>query len=189
MIKIAITPDIEINNESRYIMEILDAGWDYVHLRRPSATKTEMRKLIESIPQLYHKRLRLHGHFELVNEFNLGGLHLNRRCPTPPSLYRGTLSRSCHTLKDIDNSDDCDYVTLSPIFNSISKQGYNAAFTESELLSIPHNKVIALGGVNIDRIEIIKRYPFAGFAMLGFLFDSKDTAELKSKLKLIETKI
>lgn len=189
MIKIAITPEVETKNESRFIMEILDAGWNYVHLRRPSASITEIRKLIESLPQRYHERLRLHGHFELINEFNLGGLHLNHRCPAAPELYRGKCSRSCHSLKDISNSDDCDYVTLSPIFDSISKHGYKAAFSEEELLAINRDNVIALGGVNAKRIDVIKRYPFAGFAMLGFLFNSRDTDELKSKLKLIDTKV
>lgn len=64
-----------------------------------------------------------------------------------------------------------DYVTLSPVFDSISKSGYMAAYSHEELLRLSGapTKVIALGGVNPERIDFLKRYNFTGFAMLGAL--------------------
>ena len=189
MKRIAITPEVALDDEAKYIVTILDSGWDYVHLRRPSATKNEMRKLIESIPQHYHSQLRLHGHFDLINEFNLGGLHLNHRCPNPPEHYNGSLSCTCHSVTETQIATKYDYITLSPIFDSISKDGYKAAFTLDELKNIPQGKVIALGGVTPDNISLLKNYSFVGFAMLGYLFSSPNLNDLKCRLKIIESKI
>lgn len=170
MMRIAVTPPDIMEDEPRRIMAILDAGWDKVHLRHPSATLSEMRRLIEAIPQRMHGRLRLHGHFELLNEFNLGGIQLNSRCPVPPTNYTGRYSRSCHTVEETRATTECDYVTLSPIFDSISKQGYHSEFRKEDFAVLPTGKVIALGGVTPDNTATLRQYPFAGYAVLGYLF-------------------
>lgn len=177
LIKIAITPEeIDERHEASAVAALLDCGWDRVHLRHPGASRRDMINLLENIPQKYHSKLVLHGHFDLVNEFNLGGLHLNHRCPTPPALYNGSLSRSCHSIDEIRecvaDGREYAYVTLSPIFDSISKPGYIGKFDDAELeklSTITEIPVIALGGVTFERLGDLSRYNFSGFAMLGSL--------------------
>lgn len=167
---IAITPELPVTEEGRKIEALLKAGWARVHLRHPGDGRTDMRHLIESVNQRFHDRLVLHGHFDLTNEFNLGGLHLNGRCPVPPPLYHGPLSRSCHTIDEVlAASTGMRYVTLSPIFDSISKSGYHGAFTAEQLRTLDNANVpvIALGGIDIERIKLLKGYNFSGYAMLG----------------------
>lgn len=171
MIRIAITPE-HLDDESREALTarvLLESGWDRVHLRHPGASRTDIRRLIEAIPQELHDRLVLHGHFDLCNEFNLGGLHLNHRCPAPPALYRGPLSRSCHSVEELRQCTKLAYATLSPIFDSISKQGYGSRFSDAALaeLSGITTPVIALGGVTPEQIPVLRSYNFKGFAMLG----------------------
>lgn len=170
LMKIYITPEDILPGEPAMVERVLDCGWDYVHLRHPGASLRDMRNLIEAIGQRYHGRLRLHGHFILASEFNLGGLHLNRRCMEVPPFYSGPVSRSCHSVEEVRRSKGCDYVTLSPVFDSISKPGYRAAFSTGELVSlneIAEPGVIALGGVRPDRIKEIEKYNFRGFAVKG----------------------
>lgn len=171
MIRIAITPE-HLDDESREALAarvLLESGWDKVHLRHPGASRTDIRRLIEAIPQELHDRLVLHGHFDLCNEFNLGGLHLNHRCPAPPALYRGPLSRSCHSVEELRQCTGLAYATLSPIFDSISKQGYGSRFSDVDLAQLSEitTPVIALGGVTTEQIPVLRRYNFKGFAMLG----------------------
>ncbi|MDE6491253.1 MAG: thiamine phosphate synthase, partial [Muribaculaceae bacterium] len=148
LLRIAITPEVEHPQEAAMVSAILDAGWDYVHLRHPGAGLRDIKRLIEAVPQKHHRKLRLHGHFELLNEFNLGGVHLNRRCRSLPAGYTGPFSRSCHSIDEIVRCTDEDYVTLSPIFDSVSKHGYRAAFSDMELMSVPTGRrVVALGGI------------------------------------------
>lgn len=189
LIRIAITPEAPFLLEPIFLREILYRGWDMVHLRHPSATLNEMRDIIEAIPQKYHNRLRLHGHFELTNSFNLGGLHLNSRCPLPPANYTGPVSRSCHSWEEVTQSSDCDYVTLSPVFDSISKEGYKGIFSKFDLnevnkapISDVTPKVIALGGVDTGRIETVKRLGYDGYAVLGALMGASSLYELRLKL-------
>lgn len=171
MTAIAITPERLENerHEAAAACALLDAGWHRIHLRHPGASRTDVRKLIEAIPQAFHSCLVLHGHFDLCNDFNLGGLHLNHRCPDAPALYRGALSRSCHSIDELRKCTGLAYATLSPIFDSISKQGYHSAFTGETLSALDDipTPVIALGGVTPERIPYLKRYNFNGFAMLG----------------------
>lgn len=153
------------------VCTLISNGWDRVHLRHPSASPADMRRLIEAIPPQMHTRLVIHDHFDLISRYRLGGLHLNRRCPVAPHGYSGGLSRSCHSIDEVMAGGTMDYVTLSPVFDSISKSGYMAAYSHEELLRLSGapTKVIALGGVNPERIDFLKRYNFTGFAMLGAL--------------------
>lgn len=71
-------------DEANKISLLLDAGVDYVHIRKPDWSLRDVRNLIEDIPYNLRSRLRLHGHFGLTAEMNLGGVHLNRRNPVAP---------------------------------------------------------------------------------------------------------
>mgnify|MGYP000718303392 CR=1 FL=1 len=186
MLRVAITPEVEHTEEAEWITAILDAGWDYVHLRHPGATRRDMKRIIEDVPQRHHGKLRLHGHLDLIYEFNLGGVHLNSRCPEIPEGYRGPVSRSCHSLEEIEAYPGCDYVTLSPVFDSVSKVGYRSAFTHEQLLGLPAGKVVALGGVVPERVPDLKRYAFAGYAVLGYLWSAPDKCELSRRLREFE---
>lgn len=183
MLRIAITPPEIHPDEATIIKSILDAGWDFVHLRHPDASLRDMRNLIEAIPQHLHGRLKLHGHFDLLCDFNLGGINLNRRCPVAPTYFTGAVSRSCHTLDEVRRHvRECSYVTLSPIFPSISKPGYRGKFTPTELSAIPDGKVVALGGIVPQRINELAQYPFAGYAVLGYLWEDVTADNIGERL-------
>ena len=63
-----------------------------------------------------------------------------------------------------------DHIFLSPVFDSISKQGYPAAFDDGVLkrfLSVTGHKVVALGGVDGRRVATIAAMGFWGAAVSG----------------------
>ena len=160
--------------EAATIAEMLRNGRaDLVHLRKPGCSPEEMEQLIRSIPSDLHSRLVLHDHFSLAAHYGLYGVHLNARNPMPPQGWSGSVSRSCHSLDEVRQwKSRCHYVSLSPIYDSISKQGYRAAFTREELLKaaqdgIIDNKVYALGGVTFSRLKEIKALGFGGAMILG----------------------
>ncbi len=171
-LRIAITPPNPLMDEGRLIGRLLEGGlFNRIHLRHPDLTTREVSAIIEQVPQKWHNRLHLHGHFDLVNEFNIGGIHLNRRCPLMPAGYSGEVSASCHNLEEVERCEKAglQYVTLSPVFDSVSKPGYNAAFTADELKDLERFKIkiVALGGVTPDNIALLRPYNFHGYAMLG----------------------
>ena len=135
---IAITPELPHKHETEFITSILDAGFDYVHVRKPGHTLPQLREYITAIPQQYHCRLKLHSHFQLACEFGIAGLHLNQRSSTiPQGVHEGLkLSRSCHTATELTDLEKYEYVFLSPIFDSISKRGYSSKFSQGNLIEI-----------------------------------------------------
>ncbi|MDE6340103.1 MAG: thiamine phosphate synthase [Muribaculaceae bacterium] len=166
-LKIAITAEDFIEDEANLIMQVLDGGVDFVHIRKPNATKKDILKLFASIDQKYFSRLKLHDNFEILNEICLGGVHLNSRNSIPPHNAL-SVSKSLHSIEELKECDKYDYVTLSPIFDSISKTGYLSAFNLDSLKEKIKNKnVIALGGVTPERFDLLQACGFAGGAMLG----------------------
>ena len=87
---------------------------------------------------------------------------------------------SCHTLEEVSrNKLKSDYVFLSPIFDSISKQGYHAAFTEETLRQAHHagiidKQVIALGGITPTNARKALSLGFGGVAVLGDIWQSEN---------------
>lgn len=162
---IVVTPESPRNDEAELSVAMLKMGVDRIHLRHPGCGVARLRNIIANIPLKFRSRVTLHDHFELVREFPDIGLNLNSRNSDIPAGAEGIVSRSCHTVDE--TFLPADYCLLSPVFPSISKSGYCHDFSEPELMSLPPGKVVALGGVTSERIPLLKRYPFAGVAVLG----------------------
>ena len=173
MLTIAITQPYAIDREDAIIRYLLANGFDIVHLRKPDADIDYCRELLELLTPSERARIVIHDHYVLYEEYALRGVHLNRNISTYPSHYRGSRTRSCHTLEEVTKyKNECDYLFLSPIFDSISKQGYRSKFGHDELLyasnkGIIDSKVIALGGVTPEKIDYLKALHFGGIAMMG----------------------
>lgn len=157
-----------IENEAERIAGLLDNGVaDMVHIRKPTWPADITARLIGNIPARLHPMLKIHDHFQLLERFNLAGVHLNSRNPVAPAMAR-SVSASFHDVEQLELSKHYDYVTLSPIFDSISKQGYRSAFSLRELMpAIRDKKVVALGGVTPDKFPSLREAGFFGAAMLG----------------------
>lgn len=178
--------------EQEVIRRLLDEGIERVHLRKPSATEAEMRRLVESLPEAYYPRLSLHDHLPLAVEYGLGGVHLNGRNPEAPAGFRGLVSRSCHSLAELEAcAPKTDYRFLSPIFDSISKSGYRAAFDDVTLRDaaargIIDSRCFALGGVEPERLPQLRAWGFGGAAMLGCIWRDTSREGLQHTLNEIQ---
>ena len=145
--------------EDKIITALFDEGLEILHLRKPDTAPVYAERLLTLIPEKYHKRIVVHGHFYLKEEYKLKGIHLNQRNPLIPENYSGHISTSCHSLDEVkERKSSCDYVFLSPVFNSISKLNYNSAYTAEELRTaakagIIDKKVIALGGIDEENLD------------------------------------
>ena len=123
-IKIAVTVDYLYPGEAADIAEALRVKrFDYVHVRKPDSSAQKLKDLIDKVDLDLRERLTLHDHFEIAGETGVGGVHLNRRNPCPPAGWKGRVSKSCHTAEECQSAEGYDYVTLSPIYASISKPG------------------------------------------------------------------
>ena len=168
---LAVTPENIFEGETHIIESLLDIEFDYVHIRHPNADISSFRELLNSIDKSYHNRLKIHSHFELLYEYDLGGVHLNNRNPEYPGNC--AKSKSCHSIEELVDASQYEYVTLSPIFNSISKCGYKSRFDLTELRkNLPAQNVIALGGVTPKHFNELKDIGFGGAMMSGYVFQN-----------------
>ena len=136
---IVITTPQFFEGEAAAVTSLFQNGLEILHLRKPGASAEEMGNFLLQLPMEYMPRIVTHEQFQLASVFGLKGIHLNGRNPQIPSGYKGHVSRSCHSLEEVlKHKSDCNYVFLSPIYDSISKEGYSCeqAFsgTEAKLL-------------------------------------------------------
>lgn len=171
-LRIAITVPYYFSGEAALITAKLQSGEaDYVHIRKPESSESELARLLTNIPLKFRARLCLHDCFGIAQKYGIGGLHLNRRNPVAPDNWHCRLSRSCHSINEVADSKGFDYVTLSPIYPSLAKPGYVSVFDFGELKQFLsqsyHVPVIALGGVTAERMLSLQAIGFDGAAMLG----------------------
>lgn len=188
---IILTPPDFFVEEDKIINSLFEEGLDLLHLRKPDSEPVYSERLLTLLPEEYHKQIVVHDHFYLKEEFNLKGIHLNSRNPKAPEDYKGHLSRSLHSLDELRNErKDYDYVFLSPIFDSISKSSYHAAFDEATLKQaheegLIDKNVMALGGITIDNMNKIREYGFGGVVILGDLWNRFNIHSTKDYKELI----
>lgn len=174
--------------ETDIVNALFAQGMPRLHLRKPKATQQQMAEWIEQIAEPFRHLIVVHDHHILARHFALGGIHLNNRNPDTPewveevrSQRSFTLSRSCHTIAELEqNSTHCDYMFLSPIFDSISKEGYGAAFARATLSEavgqgLITDRVYALGGIAFHRLQEVHDLGFSGAAILGDLWMNLST--------------
>ena len=189
---ILITSPTYFVEEDKIITSLFEEGLDILHLRKPDTAPMFAERLLTLIPEQYHKRIVVHGHFYLKEEFRLKGIHLNLRNPNAPDHYKGHISCSCHSLEEIkERKRNYDYVFMSPVFDSISKQDYNAQYSPEEIKKahkqgIIDKKVYALGGIDVHNIKEVKKYGFGGAAVMGAIWQKFDTCCDRDYSQIIE---
>ncbi len=189
------SPDF-FSGEDILISRLIEAGVDTVHLRKPGSDISRCRALLDKLAPACLSRIVVHYHPSLASHYPLQGIHLSgqevtRWCEalqngeTVRSLTGGEdvsrFSASCHSLEQVAQLKPVTHhVFLSPIFNSISKQGYLSAFEDATLQraasqGLIDHKVVALGGVDMSRIPQLRAWHFGGAAFLGDVWEKAGT--------------
>lgn len=196
---ILITPPHFFPQEADALNYLLENTSFRLHIRKPKASKDALEKLIQQIDEKFYSRVVLHDAHSLALKYPLGGIHLNKRNPTAPDKYAGTISSSCHSWNEVlSYRNTVNYLFISPLYDSISKQGYSQAFTESQLQEAQEKgwidqRVIGLGGIAPDKIPLLKSYGFGGVAVLGYVWkdfiETLDYSSLQARLRACEDQI
>ena len=162
--------------EDMILTTLFEEGLDILHLRKPDSEPVYCERLLSLIPEEYHSRIVVHDHFYLKEEFNLMGIHLSRRNTMLPQGYTGPVTRTCYSIQEVaENRQECQYIILRNIFNSISEPENRASFTESELRDaarqgIIGRRVMAEGGVSLENIPQVRDLGFGGVVVRGDLW-------------------
>ncbi|GGF66012.1 thiamine phosphate synthase [Wenyingzhuangia marina] len=184
---ILIAPENDFPNEIEILHHLFQNGLSYYHFRKPNKNYQEHCEYLNQIEEQYHNRIVVHYFHELTNEYNLKGIHFQeqkrRDCLDTPSdyfvklnnMFGKTISSSFHEPEELENcSFEFDYHLLSPVFSSISKQGY-----EGRGFDVNHidKTIIGMGGVTPDNLENFTQLGFKGVGVLGGIWNSENPVE------------
>lgn len=189
---IVIAPENDIKNEISILHQIFEEGLEYYHLRKPSKNYEEHTNYLNQIDSKYHNRIIVHYFHELINDFNLRGIHFQEQ-KRQDALENGreyflnlnmkgkTMSSSFHEPEVLEACDiEFDYHLLSPIFSSISKRGYEGRGFD---VSTIDKTIVGMGGINEDTIEATLKLGFKGIGVLGGVWNAEKPVESFKNIK------
>lgn len=186
-------------DEPVYVTQFLEHGLDVFHLRKPDFSSRQMEDYINQIPARFWGNIVIHSHYHLAKKFNLLGIHLgktkrrswvfkNLRLPLMrlfnPKLQ---ITTSFHHLASLyEETFAFDYVFLSPIFDSISKSGYQSGFAHHNIgaaINRSHYKIMALGGIELEKIDFVKKSHFAGVVLSGVIWQNENKFQIYNDIR------
>ena len=183
---IVISNPTPLPGEANTINKLFHAGLQLLHLRKPDYSIDEWNRLIEDIRPEYYERIVLPAML-LQQEQSINmpcrKVHFSEylRNKTVPIIFNKlkeqgyVLSTSIHAATTYNALPETfDYTFFSPVFDSISKQGYKAIKEEqSDVLKQQRNtRIIGLGGINEHNCLQALDNGFDGIAVLGAIWQS-----------------
>ena len=163
--------------EHQILTALFDEGLDTLHLRKPNSEPVYSERLLSLIPEGYRKKIVVHDHFYLKQEYGLKGIHLSNRNTEIAQNYKGHISCSCHNTQELSNCTSfCDYMLLGPLFDSLDQDELNPALSIQMLRQMAQKKVInkkvmAFGGIGLNDIQELSNLSFGGFVILGDIWN------------------
>lgn len=178
---VLIAPEKDIKDEIEILDQLFEAGLEFYHLRKPEKSYEEHCEYLNQIDSKYHNRIIVHFFHELINEHNLKGIHFQEQkrrdhLDIPSNYFKGlnmfgkTISSSFHKPEELVECDfEFDYHLLSPVFSSISKEGYRGKeFNVNDI----DKKIIGMGGATIQNLSEFTKLGFRGVGVLGGIWNS-----------------
>lgn len=166
--------------EDKILEALFEEGLDDLHIYKPNSSPVYTERLLSLLPESTHKRITVHDHYYLKDEFGLAGIHLEEATGQRPPSYHGNFTRSCHDISLLKEAKKkARYVILSNIFDSLSMSDEHSNFSMSELemasrQGLIDKHVYALGGVTLENIRQLRDLGFGGAMVCGDLWKRFD---------------
>lgn len=189
---VLIAPEKDVENEIVILQQLFEAGLEYYHLRKPFKDYEAHVSYLNQIEKKYHTKIVVHYFHELTNEFNLKGIHFQEQ-KRRDALENGsryfiglnmlgkTMSSSFHEPEELAACDiEFDYHLLSPVFSSISKEGYEGRGFDVTNIDKP---IVGMGGINTETIAETIQLGFEGIGVLGGVWNTENPVESFKRIK------
>lgn len=183
---VVIASEKDVPQELEILNRLFKKGLMVYHLRKPDKSLEEHRLFLDQIDVQFHNRIVTHFFPELTDHYNLKGVHLQEQVRVDLGSELETyveqfqengfsVSSSFHDPKTLE---DCpinfNYQLLSPVFSSISKEGYDGK--GFDVLGT-RKLICGMGGVNQNTIPKILKMGYQGIGVLGGIWNSKRPVE------------
>lgn len=163
--------------EDKILTALFEEGLDNLHLYKPDSSPMFSERLLTLLDDSCRKRITVHEHHYLKEEYRLKGIHIDSAEGNVPLGYKGHVTRTCRNIEELKKAKrNADYVFLRNIFDSQTNANEKQSFSYEELAGaskcgLIDKHVYAQGGINIDNIRIIKELGFGGVVICGDLWN------------------
>ncbi|MGK0390945.1 MAG: thiamine-phosphate pyrophosphorylase [Maribacter sp.] len=205
---ILITPPYSHPNEIEILSMAYELGVDRIHIRKPTIDEKTLRTYLDKLGEKIMARASLHYYENLMKDYSFSGFHFSsnnwKEILDEENEFINDdnilLSSSFHHPNEIQTKGNgLDYAFCSPVFPSISKEGYLPSFewdvgaiaidiqgmTQSHPLNTPKLELYALGGITSQKVAACKVRGFQGVAVLGAIWNQKTMKEAINELEAI----
>ena len=136
-----------IVNEHLLLNQLFINGLEVFHLRKRDYTLQQMMDYIQAIPAVYHPKIVIHSHFQLLSYFDLKGVHFSKQYTlehfkneSSEELWnlvcKKHISLSVHSLNDILKLENIDR-TISVFSITENNNHVNALASSLKIFQIP----------------------------------------------------
>lgn len=165
------------------LKEALSLPEMWVHIRKPSISNKEQDSYLCAFSDAEKERIVVHQKQDIAIDNGLINLHLKsterERIKFYPQVKTGylRLSTSTHSWTEFNELNSLfEAAFISPIYRSISKPGYG--LKEQLALGMERQnketKLIALGGLNAQRLTELKNKGFDDYALCGAIWEASN---------------
>ncbi|MDG1481704.1 MAG: thiamine phosphate synthase [Myxococcota bacterium] len=134
-------------------------------------------------------RLHAHGARLIVNDrvhiavaCGADGVHLGqddgRLDAARRALPAGAIiGRSTHTVQQVEDAQDADYLGFGPVFMTATKDtGYadRGLSALAEAVAVSQIPIVAIGGINLARLQAVRETGAQGWAVISAILDAGD---------------
>lgn len=164
--------------EDKILATLFDEGMEVLHLYKPNSSPLYSERLLSLLPEDSYRKIIVHDHFYLKEEYRLAGIHLDSNTIKCPNGYKGHIGRTCRNLSELkEMKRNSNYVFLANIFPT--EAAPIPSFTKEELeeasrQGLIDKKVMALGGVTADNVRQVRDLGFGGAVVCSDLWTKFD---------------
>ena len=166
--------------EDKILTTLFEEGLENLHLYKPGSEPMYSERLLTLLSDEYYKKITVHDHFYLREEYGLKGIHLNTAEADLPYGYKGHVSRTCHAVAELREAKKRSvYVFLKTVYDSQSNPADKQTLSYDELRAASRQglidrKVYAMGGITLDNVKAMRDLGFGGVVVCGDLWNRFD---------------
>jgi thiamine-phosphate pyrophosphorylase len=173
----------------RAVDAAIDGGVNVVQLRGKDLSADALSALSGRLREVTQDRVLLivNGSADAAIESGADGVHLSEEAPMPEERAGLIVGRSVHSVEAARRAEgeDVDYVVAGPIYETRSHPGAVPAGADlirkiSEVVSVP---VIAIGGIDYQRVTNVMRAGASGVAVISAILGSSNPREAAAQLR------
>ena len=176
--------DISTNEALNFFINAVNGGAKFLGIRMPFADEDTVYNICQKLLKIIDNNnveIAVFNHYNIAKDLKIG-IHASakkmdlREVDNTKVKFIGV---SCHDAYSIQvaNKINADYITLSPVFDSISKNGYKGLGVDDiyNMSKLFNGNVYSLGGINNKNYLKVKTYGYCtcGYIPNNFKYDEE----------------